>query len=211
MNNRRIAVFGTSRSGKDYTIKGTVGILQSRGICYNHVSMIGTVHRILNGDKLSDMSEYEREEVVKKARMEITNSVLECNIFVDEHYCFPKTYGGEIIQNSYVDEKLPYREIYDEELDRIYEIVFKDCYIDEYDAVYYLDIDSKILLNRFRNSEAEKKNENITINDIRFWKIFEQSEIRHLCKLKEIPFMPLTDPSAASSQLAADLVERFRM
>lgn len=209
MNNHRIAVFGTSRSGKDYTIKETIGKLQSQGFDYSHVSMIGTVNRILNGDRLSRMNEYEREEIVKKARMEIGNSVLEGSIFVDEHYCFPKTYGGEIIQNSYVDEKLPYREVYDEDLDRIYEIVFKDCYIDEYDAVYYLDIDSRILLNRFRNSEAEKKNEKITINDIRFWKIFEKSEIRHLCNMKDIPFMSLMDPSMASSELAADITGRF--
>ena len=209
MNNHSIAIFGTSRSGKDYTIKETVRILKLQGVDYSHVSMIGSVHSILEGDKLSHMSEPEREKILKKVRNRIDNAALEGNIFVDEHYCFPKTYGGEAIHNSYADEKLPYHDVYDEDLDRTYEVVFKDFYIDGYDAVYYLDIDSKILLNRFRTSEAEKKNEKITINDIRLWKLFEISEIRRLCNLKNIPFKQLIDPSMTSTDIAEDIIRRF--
>lgn len=209
MTDRRIAVFGTSRSGKDYTIRGAVPILRSHGKCYDHVSMIELVRSILDGNKLCRMNESEKEGLMKNVRKEIDDLAQKGNIFVDEHYCFPKTYGGKTIHNPYVDEKLPYCEIYDEDLDRIYEVVFKDHYLDGYDAVYYLDINSRILLDRFRTSEAEKKNEEITRNDIRSWKLFERFEIQRLCGQKGIPFIRLIDPSTTSEDLAMDIIRRF--
>lgn len=209
MANRRIAIFGTSRSGKDHTIKGAVPILWSHGKRYGHVSLIGQVHNILDGNKLSHMNEPEKEELMKAVRKEIDDLALKESIFVDEHYCFPKTYGGKTIHNQYVDEKLPYREVYDKDLDRTYEVVFKDYHLNGYDAVYYLDINSETLLDRFRNSEAEKRNEEITKDDIHSWKQFERFEIQRLCDQKDVPFIRLTDPSTISEELATDLIRRF--
>ena len=106
----RIAVFGISRSGKDYTIEGAVDRLTAAGKRYCHLSMIGTVHDLLKGRKLREMSKMDKLALMDRVHMEMDSISLMCSTIVDEHYCFPGTYGGKVIHTDYTEEKLPFRE-----------------------------------------------------------------------------------------------------
>ena len=203
----RIAVFGISRSGKDYTIDGAVDILTSMGRRYSHLSMIGTVHQLLNGRKLSEMSENDKLALMNKVHQEMDSAAVLCSVIVDEHYCFPGTYGRRIIHTGYTDEKLPFKEFYDEELETPYEIVFDQEELRKYRAVAYLDIDPSVILERFRTSEGCKRNELITLEDVKNWILFERTSLQMLCRMYKVPFKTLRDPAKTSEELAKFIME----
>ena len=197
----RIAVFGISRSGKDYTIEGAVERLIGEGKRYRHLSIIGTVHKLLNGKKLCNMSEMEKRALMDKVHMEMDSLSLMSSTIVDEHYCFPGTYGGKVIHTDYTDEKLPFREFYDEDLESTYEIVFDESELKKYRLVVFLDIDPEVVLERFRTSEGCKHNDYITLKDVKNWILFEKSNLRLLCRKYGIPFFTLNDPTTSSADL----------
>ena len=199
---RRIAVFGISRSGKDYSINGAVERLASKGHPFRHVSMISTVHQLLGNRKLSQMGEKEKLDLIDRVRMELDSASVFRNIIVDEHYCFPVTYGGKVIHSGYVDEKLPSHIVYDDDLDRSYEVVFIESEIKKYEIVFYLDIPAEIVLDRFRSSEGSKRNNLITLEDVRKWILYEKFSLRDLCRKYSIPFVTLTDPRRTFEDIA---------
>ena len=198
----RIAVFGISRSGKDYTIEGAVGRLAKEGKRYRHLSMIGTVHKLLDGRKLRDMEEMDKRALMNKVHMDMDSVSLMSSTIVGEHYCFPGTYGGKVIHTDYTEEKLPFREFYDEDLESAYEIVFDESELKKYRIVVFLDIDPEVVLERFRTSEGCKHNDYITLKDVKNWILFEKSNLRLLCRKYGIPFFTLNDPSTTSEDLA---------
>lgn len=197
----RIAVFGISRSGKDYTINGAVEKLSAMGLRYRHLSMIGTVNSLRGERKLSQMAEMEKLALMEKVHFEMDSASVMSNTIVDEHYCFPGTYGGKVIHTGYVDEKLPYREYYDEELETPYEVVFDESELVKYRIVVFLDIDPEIILERFRTSEGCKRNDYITLKDVSNWILFEKTGIRNLCRKHSIPFYTLKDLATTSADL----------
>ncbi len=203
---RRIAVFGISRSGKDYTIDGAVERLRQMGLRYRHVSMIGTVHELLGGRRLSQMGESEKLDLMDAVRRELDTAAFMGNVIIDEHYCFPVTYGGQVIHGGYVDEKLPYRTVYDDDLDMGYEVVFTDSEIRKYEMVFFLDIAPEALLKRFRESEGCKRNDDITLVDVRNWETFEKYSLRRLCERYSVPFHVLKDPRSTSEEIAEILI-----
>lgn len=203
---KRVAVFGISRSGKDYSIEGAVDRLSASGINYMHVSMIRVVRGFLNGRKLSEMDFEEKRKLMDKVHLQMDNIASYDNVIVDEHYCFPSYYGGKKIHTGYVDEKLPYVIKYDDELDMVYEVVFDNNEINKYDQVFYLDIDPEVILGRFRTSEGAKRNEFITLEDVRNWMLFEKYNIQSLCASHGIPFICLKDPNKTSDDIVRQIV-----
>lgn len=199
----RIGVFGTSRSGKDYTIDGAVDILKKESIDFRHVSPIGMVHDELNGRRLKGMPEEEKKELVRNIRKNIDSISGSSNVFVDEHFCFPSTYGGKVLNDGYNDEKLPRRYCFDEMSQRDYEVVIEEEEIVKDDMVIYLDIPEEEILRRFRISEGCKQNNDITLDDIRCWKDYEKRNLTDICKKHSIPFALLHDPKVTFDDLAA--------
>lgn len=197
----RIAVFGISRSGKDYTIEGAVKLLSERRRKFSHVSLIKEVYALLDGRKLSQMGDNEKRALMEEARVNIDSKSAMSNLIVDEHYSFPHTYGGKVIHNGYVDEKIPFREIYDDELDLLYEVVFDEAELEKYDKVFFLDIEPAIVLDRFRKSEGCKCNNDITLRDVRSWILFEKYNLMSLCSKHRIPFNCLKGSDMTSEQL----------
>ena len=198
---KRIGVFGISRSGKDYTIEGAVERLSAAGQDYTHVSMIQVVYGFLNGRKLSEMDLEDKIKIMDKVHCKMDSIALENNVIVDEHYCFPSYYGGKKIHTGYIDEKLPYTTCYDDELDMVYEVVFDENEIKKYDQIFYLDIEPEVILERFRSSEGVKRNDHITLQDVRNWVLFEKYNIKSLCNQHGIAFECLRDPSTTSEDL----------
>ena len=203
---RRIAVFGISRAGKDYIIDGAINRLTQQGEEYRHISMIGTVQALLNGRKLKEMDYQNKLKLMDEAHSKMDSESASTNIIVDEHYCFPKYYGGKIIHSGYVDEKLPFKEVYDDELEMVYEVVFNESELKKYDSAFFLDIDPSIILERFRTSEGGKANYDITLTDVRNWILFEKYNLKRLCAEAQIPFHRLINPETSSNDLALGIL-----
>lgn len=198
----RVAVFGTSRSGKDYTIRDATELLQEKGMLFTHISPISMVHEELNGRKLRDLSDDEKNRMVSTVRYRMTDLLQDEYVFVDEHYCFPETFGEERIDNGYSGEKLPYHlESGSEE--RAYEVVFNESWLKSYEMVVYMDIDPRVILERFRLSEGVKKNLLATYEDIRLWQTFEIDHIQDLCHSYGVPLYYIYDHKKSGEELAA--------
>ena len=139
-----VAVFGTSRSGKDYTILDASELLSQSGLYFDHISPIKMVNEKLDGRKLSEMQYVEKRWLMDDVRQQIRSFLSGGNVFVDEHYSFPESYNGKVITNGYYGEKLPSFKAEGLE-ERIYDVVFREEWIDSYDLVVYLEIDPDII------------------------------------------------------------------
>lgn len=196
----RIAVFGTSRSGKDYTIRDATELLSEKGMLFTHVSPISMIHKGLNDRKLRDMPEDEKHTLVKSIRERIDNLLEDDYVFIDEHYCFPRTFDGRVIDNDYYGEKLPYFEDRGFE-GRIYETVFDENWLKKYDAAVYMDIDPHIILNRFQTSDGIKNNPFATYDDVYLWQMFEIDRIQEMCIRNSIPLYYIYDHQRSGEEL----------
>ena len=196
----RAAVFGTSRSGKDYTIRDATEILSGRGMFFTHISPISLVHEELNGRYLRDMPDCEKKHIINSVRKRMDFLLEDDYVFSDEHYCFPRTFGGRRIDNGYYGEKLPY--IIERGTNgRLYEVVFDEEWIRKYDLAIYMEIDPHIIQERFRSSEGDKKNNYATYEDIRYWQIYEIKKIREICDRYEKPLYYVYNPSHSGEEI----------
>lgn len=150
------AIYGVSRSGKDYLIQNLIGYFNSKGIRLYHVNGSKTLNELSNrkfqkGLKhlTEDQKNYIRIAFIKYIQeLENTNSY----IVVDGHYSFYD-----------VDNKLI--------------SVFTDYDKKCYDKFFYLDTNSKTIKDRMANSIEEKKNTTISEKDITIWKDYEIKEL----------------------------------
>ncbi len=196
----KVALFGTSRSGKDYTIHDATIELARKGMDFEHISPIKMVRTELKSRKLSNIPDNEKESIIRKVRRAIRTSDSDY-VFVDEHYCFPETYGGVRIDNGYYGEKLPYHnEIgYD---DRVYEVVYGRSWISKYDMAVYMEIDPEVIVDRFRTSDGPKKNLFVTTEDVRLWQIFEIEQLQKLCRRFRVPLFYVYNHRDSGKELA---------
>lgn len=205
----RVAVFGTSRSGKDYTIRDASETLAEKGMLFAHISPISLVHEELNGRKLRDMPDREKREVVNRVRVRMNNLLKDDYVFSDEHYCFPRTFGGRKLRNGYYDEKLPY---HDERGigNRIYEVVFEKEWLKKYDLAIYLEIDPHVIVDRFRTSEGIKNNPFATYDDIHSWQMFEIEGVQKMCHEFCIPMYYVYDHNKSDEEVVAIISEYIK-
>ena len=207
----KAAVFGTSRSGKDYTINGAIRLLACKGLRFRHASPISMVNDALAGGKLSEMTMDERRNLIRSVREDIGNMIQSNGggLFVDEHYSFPERHGGRIISNGYYGEKLPFTRAIGYE-ERGYEVVFEDGWMADYDLAVYLEIDPDVVLERFRTSEGDKNNPYITTEDIRLWQLFELDRIQTLCNGYNVPLYYIYDHERSGEELAMIVSHHMR-
>ena len=185
----RIAVFGVTRSGKDTAIGRTIEMISKQyGIRFIHLPLIGTMRRIsveILSKDLDDTTQEEKGLLMDEFRKLISDRSKYPYVIVDEHYCYPTEYGGRVLHNAYTDAKFPYT-LQTARSGRLYEVMFRDDYLDLYDQVFYLDTDSEEILQRIRGSEPPKNNPYVTVNDLDAWKAFESSSLFDLCRRHRI-------------------------
>lgn len=206
----RVAIFGISRSGKDYTIRDASDLLSEKGMLFSHVSPISLVHEELDGRKLCDMPDVEKRCVIDRVRSRMDNLLIDDYVFSDEHYCFPRTFGGKKLRNGYYNEKLPYHE--ERGIgNRIYEVVFEMEWMEKYDLAIYLEIDPHIIVDRFHTSEGVKYNPYATYDDIRSWQMFEIDGVQKMCHRSGIPMYYAYDHNKTGEEVAtiiSDYIKR---
>lgn len=198
----RIAVFGTSRSGKDYTVEKAIDILGKKGTVFRHLSPIGMVHDLLGERTLKTMGASEKTTLVDEVRSQLDLESENSNVFIDEHYCFPHTYGGMKVSNGYVDEKLPFELVHDRISGIDYEVVFREEEIPKYDIVVHLDINPTTIASRFQESEGVKRMTFVSPQDVLHWQNFERKHLNMLCRKYRIPLVTLSNPESTFTELA---------
>jgi len=120
----RIGLFGVSRSGKNYTIDDFIGLAKDNGVEFVHMSPMDMIRARLGSRRLRDMPDDEKRALVTEVREEIDRIAKDHNIIVDEHFCYPSTFGGKKLENGYYDEKLPHDILHDMRYKVDYEVVF---------------------------------------------------------------------------------------
>ena len=169
----RVGLFGVSRSGKNYTIDDFLALSKEAGLEFIHLSPMDMIRERLGTRRLRDMGLEEKIALVKEVREEIDVICESHNVIVDEHYCYPSTFGGKRLDNGYFDEKLPHDILKVDGHDTEYEVVFPRFEYDKYDLILCMDIDPSIIVDRCRTSEGAKRNNDITVEQARRWEQVE--------------------------------------
>ena len=195
----RIALFGISRSGKNYTIDDFIELSKGQGLDFIHLSPMDMVRERLGIRKLRDMSLEEKTVLVNEVRAEIDGICEGHDVIVDEHYCYPATFGGKRLENGYFDEKLPNVILKVDGHDTDYEVVFPVSEYGKYDLILCMGIDPAIIVDRCRTSEGPKRNDDITVEQASRW---QQVEIAGAFREGVIPDGSLiTDPKRSGEQV----------
>lgn len=211
LGSMRIAVFGISRSGKDFSISSAIKTLEKKDINFAHYPGIPTIKKLsleVFNKELYEVQVEERGILMDQFRESISNRNEIPRLIQDEHYCFPTLYNGEVLRNKYTDAKFPYSIIPNKNNDRTYEVIFREQWILEYDLVIYLNPESKVVLDRIKSSNDEKSNPYITVEDIESWKNFERYSLECLCSPTKILFKIINKNYGMDKDLV-DIIEEF--
>lgn len=199
----RIGLFGTSRSGKNYTIDDFIQLAKENGREFVHMSPMDMIRERLDGRRLRDMSDAEKKALVKQVRDEIDEAAASHDLIVDEHYCYPESFGGVKPENGYFDEKIPHDILHREDLKVDYEVVFPRFEYMKYDMLAMIHIDPEVIVERCRTSEGAKNNEYITVDDAREW---QKAELEGLAEESHKRVYVITDPKRTGQQLYDALI-----
>jgi uncharacterized protein YlxP (DUF503 family) len=160
----KIAIYGVSRSGKDYLIKCLIKYL-------SHNSSISACHiegssslNLLSNEKYNcsfkNLSESDKTTIRQEFTGLVNDMELEHQlVVVDAHYSFI--------------------------VDDTYQVVLTEQDKEVYDAFFYLDTPSNLIAKYSRASLGEKKNLTITEIDISDWKSFEKIGLSTVCETLE--------------------------
>lgn len=153
----KIAIYGVSRSGKNFMIEKLVKQLGNNAFHLNGSLTLNKMAANRFNCSFIELGEREKSYLRKEFTRIIDSKDTQYKyVFVDGHYAFMDK-----------DE---------------YKVVFtsEDKFI--YDAFFYLDTPSNMIIEFSRNSIGEKKNTLITEREIEKWKQFEIKEMSELCK-----------------------------
>lgn len=148
----KAAIYGVSRSGKDYLIEELIEYLAQRKVPLCHVKGSETLNDIsvsIFQKRFKILAEAEKDVCRKEFISRLSQLEAQyTNIVVDGHYSF---FDGNM---------------------NIYDVVTEDD-LDCYDRFFYLDTDADTIIERMRSSTDEKKNDVYTKQDILRWKAYE--------------------------------------
>ena len=194
----RIGLFGISRSGKNYTIDDFITEASKHGRVFVHLSPMDMIRERLEGKRLKDMTDEMKKALVKTVRNQIDLISKEHDVIVDEHYCYPVSFGGVKPENGYFDEKLPH-DIWEYGCNnQQYEVVFPRFEVLKYDMLAVMNIDPGIIVERCRTSEGAKYNPYITEEDAKRWEMAEMVGIEQESQKRVVE---VTDPKNSGKEL----------
>jgi len=160
----KIAIYGVSRSGKDYLIKHLIKYLNlNSSISACHIEGSSSLN-LLSNEKYSCSFKKLSESDKTTIRQEFTSLVNDMDlehqlVVVDAHYSF-------IVGDTY-------------------QVVLTEQDKEVYDAFFYLDTPSSLIMLYSKASLGEKKNSTITEIDISDWKSFEKIGLSTVCETLE--------------------------
>jgi len=200
----RVAVFGISRSGKDYTIKKVIETMGALGMNLAHYPGVPTIREYslsVLGKEFVNTTEEEKGCLMDIFRRNIFDRRKTPFLIQDEHYCYPVLYGGKPLVNEYTAAKFPFKLKKDAGDLREYEVMLEERWIRGCDMIFYLHPDPEEIIERMRNSEGAKRNMQITSEDIFCWMEFEVSSLKEICARYDLCFEILEENNGAYEKI----------
>lgn len=185
----KIAVYGTSRSGKDHLIAHIIEFLKQNEI--NTIQVPGS--KKLNelaerkyGRKFKFLTD-EKRHILREDFIELLSQYEQAYevVFVDGHFAFPKENG--------------------------FDVVFTEADKNCYDHFFYLDTASELILENFRKSLGEKKNSEIQLDDINAWKSFEIDAMQKMCVDLKKELVILDEDTQTCVEFALSWIKNFNL
>jgi len=200
----RVAVFGISRSGKDYCIGKTTEALEALGLEIIHFPGVPTISDYsipILGKLFSDTTKEEKKYLMEVFRRKISGREEIPFLIQDEHYCFPTLYGGKPLVNEYTSAKFPFELKKDPNRSVEYEVMLKEEWIADCDIVFYLRPEPEVVRERMRKSKGAKQNTQITAEDVRSWMEFEIDSLKEICARNGLHFEVLEGNDGAFEKM----------
>lgn len=152
----KFAIYGVSRSGKNYLIEPLVDYFQKKDVPLMHINGSGILKELAQQIYAKDfkvLSEAEKDILRKEFVVRLDAAEKEYgNIVVDGHYAFYNE-GGELFK------------------------VFTESDKNAYDVFFYLETKPSEIIQRMRNSLGDKRNEEMTEAQVAVWQDYEISEM----------------------------------
>ena len=152
----KFAVYGVSRSGKNYLIEKLVDYFHERGIPLMHINGSGILKELANQvyrKEFKLLNDEEKEFLRKEfvVRLDATEQEYG-NIVVDGHYAFYNQ-NGELFK------------------------VFTESDKNAYETFFYLETEPSAVIERMRTSIGDKRNEEMTEMQVAVWQDYEISKM----------------------------------
>ena len=184
----KIAIYGVSRSGKDYLLERVVAHLIAQGISAVHIKGSATLNELSYqkyGVPLKETNE-EKRMILRKLFIDIVeNASLNYDVvFVDGHYAFINDTGG-------------------------FNTVFTDADRYCYNHFFYLDTLSEKIVEFSRKNPRQPQDLTIQAAEIDAWKSFEIKELKKACNELEKELVILDEDTQNCLQFITHWVTDF--
>lgn len=184
----KLAIYGVSRSGKDYLIKNVIAYLQETTLLTAiHIEGSKTLNALAQDMFLQPFKNLDesRKRILREKFTEIVNEKnLEYDlVLVDGHY-------------SFIDGDS-------------YKVVFTEQDENVYDHFFYLDTPSEMIVDFSRRSTGEKRNLDITVEQVRNWKEYEKFELNKICNSHRKELVILDEDTNSSVQFISYWLESY--
>lgn len=155
----KIAVYGVSRSGKDYLLERVVAYLKTQGIPAVHIKGSATLNQLSNQKYNIPLKQADEEKrtVLRKHFIDIVDKTALTHdvVFVDGHYAFIDEAG--------------------------FNTVFTDADKYCYDHLFYLDTPTEKIIEFSRSNPRQAQDLTIQPDEIDEWKHFEIQGLSNAC------------------------------
>ncbi|SMS02538.1 hypothetical protein VIM7927_03871 [Vibrio mangrovi] len=184
----KLAIYGVSRAGKDYLIKNVIAYLQANTtLTVIHIEGSKTLNALAQ-DKFQKTFKSLDESSKNTIRENFTEIVDKKDseydlVLVDGHY-------------SFIDSDS-------------YNIVFTEQDENTYDHFFYLDTPSEMIVEFSRISKGEKRNIDITVEQVRNWKKFEKIELENICNHNNKELVILDEDTKSSVQFISYWLDSY--
>ncbi len=184
----KLAIYGVSRAGKDYLIKNVIAHLQETTLLTAiHIEGSKTLNALAQEmfQKTFKSLDESNKNTLRKKFTEIVNkknSEYDL-VLVDGHY-------------SFIDGDS-------------YKVVFTEQDENVYDHFFYLDTPSEMIVEFSRKSTGEKRNVDITVEQVRNWKKFEKFELDKICNNHNKELVILDEETESSVQFISFWLDSY--
>lgn len=156
----KIAIYGVSRAGKNYLIERIVKQLnsgdQKRAFHLEGSTTLNILAKKAHNTSFKMLTEEEKDQLRRTFTELIRQKEAEYEVvFVDGHYAFIDDAG--------------------------FRVVFTEEDRNIYDTFFYLDTPAEMIVQFSQNSQGDKKNTEITAEEVRLWKSFEKEQMAKIC------------------------------
>lgn len=184
----KLAIYGVSRAGKDYLIKNVIAHLQETtlltAIHIEGSKTLNTLAQEMFQKTFKSLDESNKNTLREKFTEIVNRKNSEYNlVLVDGHY-------------SFIDGDS-------------YKVVFTEQDENVYDHFFYLDTPSEMIVEFSRKSTGEKRNVDITVEQVRNWKKFEKFELDKICNNHNKELVILDEETESSVQFISFWLDSY--